>query len=98
LKIADKWPYAELAERLRNQLVEQYLRDIRSTFGIFLLVWRGKKQYWRNHEVRKLTFGELLEHLQAEAEEILESRKDLEGIKVIGIDLTRRDSRRESRR
>jgi hypothetical protein len=37
LKI-DKWSYAELVERLHNQLVRQYSRDVRSTFGVFLLV------------------------------------------------------------
>src|SRR5215467_163251 len=41
LKIADKWSYAELVERLHNQLVGQYLREVRSKFGIFLLVWQG---------------------------------------------------------
>jgi hypothetical protein len=63
LKIADNWSYSQLLERLRNQLVGQYLRDIRSTFGIFLLVWRGEQRHWRNPEVGKVTFGELLKRL-----------------------------------
>jgi hypothetical protein len=64
----------------------------------FILVWRGEPQHWRNHEIGKLTFSELVERLDAEAQKILEGRRDLEDIKVIGIDLTRRDSRHEGRR
>ena len=94
LKIADKWSYAELVERLHNQLVGQYLRDVRSKFGVFLLVWRGTKKKWRESESGKqFSFGNLLERLEAQAEAILQDRYDLEGIYVIGIDLTKRDTR-----
>jgi hypothetical protein len=93
LKIADKWSYTELAERLHNQLVGQYLRDVRSKFGVFLLVWRGKKMEWRESESGKqFSFGSLLEQLEAQAEAILQNRNDLEGIRIVGIDLTKRDT------
>ena len=94
LKIADKWSYAELVERLHNQLVGQYLRDARSRFGVFLLVWRGTKKKWRESESGKqFSFGNLLERLEAQGEAILQSRYDLEGIRIVGIDLTKRDMR-----
>jgi hypothetical protein len=94
LKIADKWSYAELVERLHNQLVGQYLRDVRSKFGVFILVWRGTKKKWREAESgRQFSFGNLLERLEAEAEAILRDRYDLEGIRMVGIDLTKRDTR-----
>jgi hypothetical protein len=42
LKITDKWSVPKLYERLHNQLVGQYLRDARSQYGVYLLVWQGK--------------------------------------------------------
>jgi hypothetical protein len=95
LKIADKWSYTELVERLHNQLVGQYLRDVRSKFGVFLLVWRGTKKKWRESESGKqFSFGNLLERLEAQGEDILRNRNDLEEIRIVGIDLTKRDTRR----
>jgi len=94
LKIADKWSYAKLVERLHNQLVGQYLRDARSRLGVFLLVWRGTKKKWRESKFGKpFSFGNLLERLEAQAEAILRDRYDLEGIRIVGIDLTKRDTR-----
>jgi hypothetical protein len=94
LKIADKWSYAVLVERLHNQLVGQYLRDARSRFGVFLLVWRGTKTEWREIESGKqFSFCNLLKRLETRAEDILQNRYDLEGIRIVGIDLTKRDTR-----
>ena len=93
LKIADNWSYSQLVERLHNQLVGQYLRDARSKFGCFLLVWRGTKTEWREAESgKRFSFGNLLEQLEAQAEAILRDRYDLEGIRIVGIDLTKRDT------
>ena len=45
LKIVDNnWSGAKLVERLHNQLCGQYLRDVRSNYGIFMLVYRGEKR------------------------------------------------------
>jgi hypothetical protein len=94
LKIADKWTYSELVERLRNQLVGQYLRDVRSRFGIFLLVWRGIKRGWKDPASgQAVGFTSLWQRLQVEANAILRSRCDLDALCVIGIDLTRRDGK-----
>jgi hypothetical protein len=97
LKIADKWSYSQLVERLHNQLVGQYLRDARSKFGVFLLVWRGEQRHWRDPEFGKLSFSKLVEQLEAKTEDILTDREDLERIRVVGIDLTKRDARSENR-
>jgi hypothetical protein len=74
-------------ERLVNQLVGQYLRDVQSRFGVFLFVRRCKLR-WRSN--RMLTFEELVECVQNEADRIVLDRPDLDGIKVIGIDLMKR--------
>ncbi len=75
-------------------LVGQYLRDLRSRFGIFLLVWQGAKKHWRESGSGKLLlFGKLVEHLEAKAEEIRKNRYGPDEIRIIGIDLTKRDTR-----
>jgi hypothetical protein len=88
LKKADNWPVPNLSERLHNQLVGQYMRDAHSQFGVYLLVWQGK--WKRKIDEKKLTFEKLLNLLQEEADGIVRSRYDLEEIRVVGIDLTKR--------
>lgn len=92
LKIADRphWSYPKFVERLRNQLVGQYMRDAGSRYGIYLLVRRGEKRWTDPETGRMLSFRELVERLQSDAQAILEERPDLEDITVVGIDLTRR--------
>ena len=44
LKLLDKgWSGPKLCERLRNQLVGDYLREESAGCGVMLLVWQGKK-------------------------------------------------------
>ncbi len=92
LKIADNnWSGAKLIERLHNQLCGQYLRDIRSNCGIFMLVYLGKKKNWRHPKTRKnLDFCGLVKLLEEEAEEIAATDKKIESIKIVDIDLTKR--------
>ncbi len=72
LESGKPWSYSELVERLHNQLVGQYLRDTRSRFGVFLLVWQGTKTEWRESESgQRFRFDNLVEQLEAKAEEIL---------------------------
>ena len=92
LKIADKWSGGELEERLQNQLVGQYLRDARSQYGIFLLV-RIKKTRWKDGNSKKfLSFIDVVKRLNQIADDILKTRRDLLGIKTIGIDLAKRST------
>ncbi|MFC0810365.1 hypothetical protein ACFHWW_33855, partial [Ensifer sp. P24N7] len=44
LKLADKWSGPDLFERLENQLCGDYLRDNRSSRGLFVLVYSGVKK------------------------------------------------------
>jgi hypothetical protein len=92
LKVADNnWSIANLTERLNNQLCGQYLRDVRSNFGIFLLVYLGKQHYWRHPKTGKhLNFHELVQLLKLEAKKIIDRDKKIEAIEIVGIDLTKR--------
>lgn len=94
LKLADNWPGPSLFERFETQLCGDYLRDVRSKRGLFVLVYRGKKKKWElpngNDEV---DFSSLVAALQAYWIEISTQFGNVEEVRVIGIDLTMRDRR-----
>jgi hypothetical protein len=90
LKIADNnWSGRKLFERLQNQLCGDYLRDQRSTCGVYLLFNRGEKQTWSSNDGQaQLNFAELVTSLQKFADGIVAQRRDIEDVIVVGIDLT----------
>ena len=91
LKIADKWSGPELFEKLKDQLCGDYLRDVDSTNGIYLLVHRGKKKKWQHSDSKKrLHFEDLITALQCYAQDIIALEPGISNIEVIGIDLTKR--------
>ena len=92
LKLADNWTGPDLFERLENQLCGDYLRDIRSTLGIFLLVYRGDKTSWELPKGNCVDFPGLIEALQGHWWAISPEFPNIEGIVVIGIDLTCRSA------
>lgn len=91
LKLADNWTGPTLFKRLEAQLGGDYLRDIRSRSGIFLLVYRGEKQHWRLPDGGALAdFTGLVCSLQKHWLRVSDKFPGVDEIKVIGIDLTRR--------
>jgi hypothetical protein len=91
LKLADKWTGPHLFERLEVQLCGDYLRDVRSSRGISLLVYLGTKSYWDLPNGRRAdTFEMLLDELQRHWTLISNDYPGVEDIRIIGIDLTRR--------
>ena len=91
LKIADKWSGPELFAKLKDQLCRDYLRDMDSTSGIYLLIHCGKKKRWQHPASNKfLPFEELLAALQCSAQNIIASCPGIANIEVIGIDLDKR--------
>jgi hypothetical protein len=91
LKLADKWTGPHLFERLEIQLCGDYLRDPRSSRGIFLLVHLGTKSHWNLPNGRRAdTFEMLIDELQRHWTLISNDYLGVEDIRVIGIDLTRR--------
>ncbi len=95
LKIVDyNWSATQLLERLRNQLCGQYLRDVRSNCGVFLLVYQGKKKHWKHPATGKhLGFPDLLQLLDDAAKDIVAKANDVEALCVVGIDLPKRGNR-----
>ena len=91
LKIADKWSGPKLFEKLKDQLCGDYLRDVDSTNGIYLLVHRGKKKKWQHPDSKNfLPLEELIVALQCYAREIIVAEPGISNIEVIGIDLAKR--------
>ncbi len=91
LKIAHKWTGSQLFEKLKNQLCGDYLRDIDSTNGIYLLVNYDKKNSWQHPDSKiRLRFEELITALQCYAQDIIASCPEISNIEIIGIDLIKR--------
>ena len=91
LKLANLWSGSELVERLENQLCNDYLRDQRSSRGIFLLVYQGGRRYWDLPDGSRVTSVEALaEALQAHWAKVAKEFPHVHAVHVIGIDLTMR--------
>lgn len=101
LKLADKWTGPHLFERLEIQLCGDYLRDMRSSRGIFGLVYHGTKPSWDlPNGKRAESFDALIEALQDHWTVLAPQFPTVEDVRVIGIDLTKRgeDAKTASRR
>ena len=88
IKWSENWSLNNLEERLTNQLVGQYLRAPDSNYGIFVLGYIGKdgKKYWQDTKRGlKVTFDELIQHLNGIASNLIDIQKGIYGLKVIGI-------------
>lgn len=91
LKLANKWSGPTLFERLENQLCRGYLRDVHSRHGIFLLVNQGKEGWKTPGSHKTVDFDGLTTALQDKWEQITSEFSGIDGIRVIGIDLTKRN-------
>jgi hypothetical protein len=91
LKLADNWSGPDLLERLQNQLCGDYLRDTRSSRGVFALVYRGAKTRWELSGVGSIGFPGLVQALQEHWASIAASYPNVDEVRVIGIDLTVRE-------
>lgn len=91
LKVADNWTGPQLFERMEVQLGGDYLRDVRSSRGIFLLVYIGNKESWDLPGVGRIeNFEALLSALRQHWASIASQYPNVEDIAVVGIDLTLR--------
>jgi hypothetical protein len=91
LKVADNWTGPHLFERMEIQLGGDYLRDARSSRGIFLLVYIGNKTSWDIPVGgRADKFEALLSALRQHWAMLASQYPNVEDLAVIGIDLTRR--------
>lgn len=90
LKLLDKgWSGPQLCERLRNQLVGDYLREESAGCGVMLLVWQGKKpeKRWLING-RRVGLNELTSALKLYWQSVSNEFPGVEAINVVVIDLT----------
>jgi hypothetical protein len=87
IKVADTWKFEELVEALEDQLVGRYMRAERSRHGILLMTWHGKRLTWPDG-TDELTFLQVMERLSKKASGIRASDGGIDGLSVVGIDLT----------
>lgn len=90
LKLLDKnWSGSKLCERLRNQLVGDYLREETAGCGVFLLVSLNQTKRWKiGDEI--VSIDELASALKRYWQTISDQYKGVEEIEVIVIDLKKR--------
>ncbi|MEN0116732.1 MAG: hypothetical protein AAGD15_08410 [Agrobacterium cavarae] len=89
LKLSDLWTGPALFERLENQLSGDYLKDRRSSRGVFLMVHQGKKRSWELPGGSSVDFDGLVEALKARWLEVSPSHPQVDELTIIGIDLTK---------
>jgi hypothetical protein len=92
LKLLEKWTGPQLCERLRNQLVRDYLREESARFGVMLLVWRGFSQDQKRWEINGslVELNDLASALKLYWNSISSEYPDVDDLAVIAIDLTLR--------
>lgn len=91
LKLADRWSGEALRERLETQLCGDYLRDNRSSRGLFILVQHKERTGWAWPARRKLLdFQELVDALQNHWDARAPQFPGIDDVRVLGIDLTKR--------
>jgi hypothetical protein len=86
LKWADNWTLPVLLERLENQLIGQYLRAHNSRHGIYVLGTDGRKGHWEDPNGRHIRFEEVIQIIVHRARELADTRGNVAGLCVVGID------------
>ncbi len=93
LKLLQNWSGPEHFERLENQLCGDYLRGVGSSCGIFLLVNQGGQTTWASPRNDQVQFDDLVTALQDYWLAIALKFPNVEDIKIVGIDFTKRGGR-----
>ncbi|WP_318511710.1 NACHT domain-containing protein [Photobacterium leiognathi] len=90
LKLLDKgWSGLELCERLRNQLVGDYLREGTAGCGVFLLISQKQTKYWRIGG-KQVGIDKLASVLKDYWKSIAHGYVGIDEIEVIVIDMNKR--------
>ncbi len=90
LKLLDKgWSGPDLCERLRNQLVGDYLREESAGCGVFLLISQKTTKKWLI-DGHRVGLDELAQALKKYWREVSHDFAGVEAIEVIVIDLNKR--------
>jgi len=86
VKVAERWSGSDLEKALRQQLVGEYLRSANARYGILLLCSAGQAKTWVTSAGERLSFLQLVNHLQVVADQLVETYEAVNGLRVVGID------------
>jgi hypothetical protein len=86
IKWAHDWSCNELEEALHKQLVGRYMKANNSRQGALVLAVYDAKRRWQPSGGTMINFIQLLEILKDQANAVLKSRIDIDGLEIIGID------------
>jgi hypothetical protein len=91
LKLLEKWTGPQLCERLRNQLVGDYLRETNARSGVMLLVWRGSstQKKWEINGAM-VDLSQLADALKGYWQSIEACYPEVDDLSIILFELTRR--------
>ena len=68
----------------------KYLRAPNSNYGIYVLGYKKRRNYWKDPATRKrLYFEDLVGKLKAIAEALSQERDNIGGLKVFGINFSK---------
>lgn len=99
LKLSHRWTLRQLSERLENQVCGSYLRDLRSSRGLLVLVHQGRQQHWELPDGSgRVDFEGVVRALEVHWASIADRYPDVSEIKILGIDLTKRGAPTPRRR
>ena len=73
---------------LEGQLVGKYMRAQHSRYGTLLLTWHGKRKTWTAGNT-ELNFEQVIKGLCGAVAQIRARNTQIDGLSVVGIDLTR---------
>ncbi|MGK3999297.1 NACHT domain-containing protein [Sorangium sp. So ce1024] len=91
VKIADCWTLTALETALEKQLVGQYMKDASARHGVLLLVHSRNRTKWGVAASRVVGFDALVQHLNAQANNLRTQRTDIESLAVVGINFRQPD-------
>jgi hypothetical protein len=84
-KMVDRRSLRALETDLTEQLIDRYLRDRRSRFGVYLL-GRVSTDRWMSPDGHALDFPQVISRLQDAANRRVALTPDVDAVRVFGID------------
>jgi hypothetical protein len=96
LKVADERKVSELLDDLEHQLLNDYMGDVRSNFGLFVVMVRNPNKQFP-HKGRRLGVPQLRKVLQSRSDALSKRSMGRNTVAVVVFALTE-DTRAKSRR
>lgn len=87
IKVGDSWTVRKLADTIRDQLLDLYMRHDTCRAGCLLVTYAGRKTFKRPGSGLKMTFAEVIDYLKSVARGVEDANDGKYLIAVVGLDL-----------